>query len=519
MNKKFLTTLFFLLLFTSKSLGVEFIGVIGAAVGEINNQKNEKLSNGSKIYYGDTINVKPNSNAQILFLDETVMTVGENTELTIDDFVYDPQTNNGNFVTNIKSGIVKTISGKISEKNPDNLKVKMPNGSLGVRGTEFLVSSNSNNNESTVVLLGPGPQNTLGMTPGNIQLTDGFNTTDITNPGFQAIITDIVSLASPAGTEIISQMSSSMSHSILNSSNVVDTSKNLTSNLINSADLKNNIIVTAKKFDLKSDESASEILSSLSLESDSKEISVAMNQLQENIIVTDNENYVRTLDQDTILYDSGWFDLTPVETGSNGLTYSLGDEGVSQVFDTGATQQGRAKVYVNFNKKEISADVLSKITLKGASTVDYSFTTPTVTLTTIPVVASVPMAMGSSGGTFIDSLIDSGGGECPADSCTSLVRVANTLQDSALTLNSGTTEQLMDKYNHDTNNSDAAKEVFQYGKFTTVDGSGLTGLGSMIFEGAHDANADPAAPAGEAGYVQSIERLEGSTVVIGKALE
>ena len=147
---------------------------------------------------------------------------------------------------------------------------------------------------------------------------------------------------------------------------------------------------------------------------------------------------------------------------------------------------------------------------------DYSFTTPTVTLTTIPVVASVPMAMGSTGGTFTDSLIDSGGGECPADSCTSLVRVANTLQNSALTVNSGTTEQLMDKYNHDTSNSDAAKEVFQYGKFTTVDGSGLTGLGTFVFEGAHDAAASPA---GEAAYVQSIERLEGSTVVIGKALE
>ena len=512
MSKKFTITLFFLILLSSKSLAVEFVGVIGAAVGEINNQKNEKLSNGSKIYYGDTINVKTNSNAQILFLDETVMTVGENTDLTIDDFIYDPKTNNGNFVTSIKSGIVKTISGKISEKNPDNLEIKIPNGSLGVRGTEFLVSSNSDNNESTVVLLGPGPENTLGMIPGNIQLTDGLNTTEITNPGFQAMITNVVSLSSPTNAEVISQMSSSMSHSVLNSSSIIDSSKNLTTNLINSADLKNNIIVTAEKFDLKSDEGASEILSNLSNESESKEISVAMNQLQENIIVTDNENYVRTLDQDTILYDSGWFDLEKVTTGSNGLSYSSD----KNVFEDGATQQGRAKVYVNFNKKEISADVLSKITLKGSSTVDYSFTTPTVTLTTIPVVASVPMAMGSTGGVFIDQLIDSGGGECPADSCTSLVRVANTLQNSALTVNSGTTEQLMDKYNHDTSNSDAAKEVFQYGKFTTVDGSGLTGLGTFVFEGAHDATASPA---GEAAFVQSIERLEGSTVVIGKALE
>ena len=511
MVKNFFYILFIYFLLIFKSFSAEFIGVVGVAVGEINNQNNEKLFSGSKIFYGDTIVVKSKSNAQILFLDETVMTVGENTELTIDDFVYDPQTNNGNFITNIKSGVVKTISGKISETNPENLEIKIPNGSLGVRGTEFLVSLNDKK-ESTVLLLGPGPENTLGMVPGNIKLTDGINTTDITSPGFQAMIQNVVSLASPASQDVLTQMSSSMSHSVLNSSNVVNSSKNLTTNLINSADLKNNIIITAKQFDLKSDESASEILSNLSTESESEEILVAMNELQENIIVTDNENYVRTLDQDTILYDSGWFDLTKVTTGSNGLSYSSD----KNVFADGATQQGRAKVYVNFNKKEISADVFSKITLKGASTVDYSFTTPTVTLTTIPVVASVPMAMGSTGGVFIDQLIDSGGGECPADSCTSLVRVANTLQHSALTLNSGTTELLMDKYNHDTNNSDAAKEVFQYGKFTTVDGSGLTGLGSMIFEGAHDAAA---APAGEAAYVQSIERLEGSTVVIGKALE
>ena len=168
------------------------------------------------------------------------MTVGESTELTIDDFIYDPKTNNGNFVTNIKSGIVKTISGKISEKNPENLEIKIPNGSLGVRGTEFLVSLNDKK-ESTVLLLGPGPENTLGMVPGNIKLTDGINTTDITSPGFQAMIQNVVSLASPASPDILTQMSSSMSHSVLNSSNVVNSSKNLTTNLINSADLKNNI--------------------------------------------------------------------------------------------------------------------------------------------------------------------------------------------------------------------------------------------------------------------------------------
>ena len=112
----------------------------------------------------------------------------------------------------------------------------MPAGTLGARGTEFLIQSNSKQ-ESTVLLLGPGPENTLGMVPGNIKLTDGINTTVITSPGFQAMIQNVVSLASPTNQDVLTQMSSSMSHSVLNSSIVVDSSNNLTTNLINSADL------------------------------------------------------------------------------------------------------------------------------------------------------------------------------------------------------------------------------------------------------------------------------------------
>ena len=63
----------------------------------------------------------------------------------------------------------------------------MPAGTLGARGTEFVVLSESNN-ESTVVLLGPGPNNTLGMIPGNLILSDGINSVNITNPGFEAMV-------------------------------------------------------------------------------------------------------------------------------------------------------------------------------------------------------------------------------------------------------------------------------------------------------------------------------------------
>ena len=167
----------------------EFIGVIGAAIGDIKNQNNEKLTNGSKIFYGDTIISETQSNAQILFLDQTVLTLGEDTELTIDEFIYDPESQDGSFVSDVKSGTVKFITGQISNKNPDNLEVKIPSGTLGARGTEFVVLSESND-KSTVVLLGPGPANTLGMIPGNLILSDGITSINITNPGYEAMVTN-----------------------------------------------------------------------------------------------------------------------------------------------------------------------------------------------------------------------------------------------------------------------------------------------------------------------------------------
>ena len=86
MNK--IKTLIAKIIFLLSSISLGFtndviIGVIAVGVGEIINQDSEKLTTGSKIYFGDTIITKAQSNAQILLLDETAVTVGEKSELTI----------------------------------------------------------------------------------------------------------------------------------------------------------------------------------------------------------------------------------------------------------------------------------------------------------------------------------------------------------------------------------------------------------------------------------------------------
>ena len=189
MNKFKTLILSSIILIFSISFGFanDVIGVISAGIGDITNQKNEKLETGSKIYFGDTIIVKAQSNAQILLLDETALTVGEQSELTIDDFIYDPKSKVGKIVSNIKIGTVRIITGEISNQNPDNLEVNIPTGSIGARGTEFVVVTESDK-KSTVVLLGPGKKNTLGMVPGILNISDGINTVNVTTPGFQSVV-------------------------------------------------------------------------------------------------------------------------------------------------------------------------------------------------------------------------------------------------------------------------------------------------------------------------------------------
>ena len=321
----------------------------------------------------------------------------------------------------------------------------------------------------------------------------------------------VVSTPTPATTNIVNQMSSSMSHSVVNSSNVINNSQNVTSNLINSTNLKQDIKENAEKLDLKVDEGALSALSNVS--SDSKEIAKEMEKMKDNIEEKDHD-YVMTLDQDVVVYDSGWFTLERVETGSNGLTYNK--PSTSDVF-ADAVQEGRGKVYVNFNKKEMSADMYTRITLKGASQVQHEWNTGSAGITSLPVVASTVRGLKSDGNTDFDEFVD----------VNSSMQISPTELAANYTCDTGckSKQELMDWYNHDTNNSDADKRLFFYGKFTTVDASGSTGNGQIIIEGAHDLEAGTGTMAPIGGksqtqtYIESIERLEGSATIVGKALE
>ena len=179
---KFLTKITaILLLFSNVSYSSE-IGIIGFVIGDAFNQDGKKLNVGDPIYFGDTITTNEGGKSQILFVDQTVMTVGSNTELTIDEFVYDAENTDGKLLSTIKSGSVKILTGKISEKNPENLVVETPAGTIGTRGTEFKAAVDPETSKSKILLIGPGPKNSLGLRPGAVEVSNAAGTVLLDKP-------------------------------------------------------------------------------------------------------------------------------------------------------------------------------------------------------------------------------------------------------------------------------------------------------------------------------------------------
>ncbi len=161
------------------SIEKQLVGIVGAISGTVKTETRE-LKTGDKIYLNETILAGTGSGTQILLLDQSTFTIGEDSEVVMDTFIYDPATNDGKIVASVKQGSLKVISGLISKKNPDSLTVEVPEGTLGSRGTEFQTIVSSGRTDT--LLIGPGKNNTLGMRPGSVLVGNNFGSTLLDNP-------------------------------------------------------------------------------------------------------------------------------------------------------------------------------------------------------------------------------------------------------------------------------------------------------------------------------------------------
>ena len=101
-----------------------------------------KLDIGSGIFQDETIDTWTNSTTQLLFLDETTLTMGPDSSMLLDKFVFDPDSNTGEFVLSTTKGAFRFITGSV---DPSSYTIETPIATMGVRGTIIEWRVNKNN--------------------------------------------------------------------------------------------------------------------------------------------------------------------------------------------------------------------------------------------------------------------------------------------------------------------------------------------------------------------------------------
>src|SRR5215211_511786 len=99
-------------------------GIIGADA--------RALSAGSEIYANETVRTGNLGMADLVFLDNTNLSVGPTSEVLLDKFVYDPTGSSGSVVMNATRGAFRFVTGSQAKHV---YQVNTPYGTLGVRGT------------------------------------------------------------------------------------------------------------------------------------------------------------------------------------------------------------------------------------------------------------------------------------------------------------------------------------------------------------------------------------------------
>ncbi|MFL2551203.1 MAG: FecR domain-containing protein [Arenicellales bacterium] len=90
------------------------------------------LETGLDVFFNEKISTDDSGRVQLLFRDGTSLTVGASSQMTIDEYVYDPATGTGDMVVSISKGVFRLVGGKISKNKP--IVFNSPSATVSVRG-------------------------------------------------------------------------------------------------------------------------------------------------------------------------------------------------------------------------------------------------------------------------------------------------------------------------------------------------------------------------------------------------
>jgi FecR-like protein len=128
-----------------------------------------------EVLFKDVIQTHDESRTKALFQDDSMLTVGENSRVEINEYIYNPEKNVRQAIVNLMQGQVRALVSKVFKANGSRFEVHTPSAIAAARGTYFTVWVE--NGQSGIINIGE---------KGRVDFTSG-GTTVAVDPGFYSV--------------------------------------------------------------------------------------------------------------------------------------------------------------------------------------------------------------------------------------------------------------------------------------------------------------------------------------------
>lgn len=128
-----------------------------------------------EVLFKDIIQTQRESRTRALFQDDSMLTVGENSRVEIDEYIYNPEKNVRQAIVKLMQGQVRALVSKVFKANGSRFEIHTPSAVAAARGTYFTVWVE--NGQSGIINIGER---------GRVDFTSGGKTVAV-DPGYFSI--------------------------------------------------------------------------------------------------------------------------------------------------------------------------------------------------------------------------------------------------------------------------------------------------------------------------------------------
>ena len=93
---------------------------------------------GQLVHQKDVLKTGSDGSMGMIFRDDTVLSIGNDSEIEVKEFLFDPAQGKLSIVTKLVKGIASYLSGKIATISPESARFETPVATIGIRGTRFV---------------------------------------------------------------------------------------------------------------------------------------------------------------------------------------------------------------------------------------------------------------------------------------------------------------------------------------------------------------------------------------------